>query len=146
MKHLWTLALVVQCITGFSQEGELPRAVESAFQAKYNDTRIGDWWMENQLYFIDFNLRGDSYTAVFDAQGIWKETAEIISELDIPEALKRYIRTNFPTGRICYCEQVETIETQKYLRINLIDTGNVERVIRSDQDGNNIMLLDNNSS
>ena len=77
MKHLWILALVMQCITGFPQEGELPRAVESAFQLKYTDTPIGDWWLENQLYYIDFKLRGASYTAVFDGQGTWKETAQI---------------------------------------------------------------------
>ena len=146
MKHLWTLALVMQCISGLPQERELPRAVESAFQAKYIDIPVGDWWSENQLYFIDYNLRGGSYTAVFDALGIWKETAEIISELDIPESLKRYIRANFPSARICYCEQVESTGPLKFLRINLIDTGNIEWVIRSDQDGNNIVLVDNNSS
>jgi hypothetical protein len=144
MKKLWTITLLLLCIAGFTQEGDLPREVESAFQGKYTNTRIGDWWVDNQLYYIDFNFRGGSYIIVFDQLGIWKETAEIISEAEIPEALKRYIRTNFPSGKISFCEQVESSEKQKYLRINLIDVGNVERVIRSDTGGNEIVVLDNN--
>jgi hypothetical protein len=142
MKKLWNMALMLICISGYTQDGELPREVQTAFQAKYGDVRIGDWWLENQLYYIDFNFQGGSYIAVFEMQGTWKETAEIISEMYLPEALKAYIRKNLPTATICYCEEVETPGMKKFLRINLIDAGHVDRVIKSDQDGKNIEILD----
>ena len=145
MKKLWTIALLMICITGYTQEGELPREVEYAFQTKYNDARLGDYWVENQMYYFDFTFQGGSYIAVFDRQGTWKETAETISELDIPEALKRYIRVNFPSGNICFCEQVEIPEMQIYLRVTIIDAGNVDRVIRSDLEGTKITILENKS-
>jgi len=140
MKKLWIIALILVCISGYAQPENLPLEVRSAFQAKYTDARIGDWWEENQLYHIDFIFQGGSYFAVFDLQGAWIETAETISEMEIPGDLRGYIRSNFPSGNICYCERVENAKMQIFLRVSLIDAGNVERVIRSDLEGRNIVL------
>jgi len=134
------LALV--CITGYTQEGDLPLEVKSAFDTKYQAVKIEDWRVENEQYYIDFTSKGGSYTALFDRQGAWLESAETISELDIPATMMLTIRTNFPSGNICICEKVETSEKQQYLRVTLIDAGNVDRVIRADLDGKNIKLQD----
>ena len=144
MKQLWTIALILVCIAGYTQPGDLPPEVGSAFKAKYEDARIGDWWEENQLYHIDFIFKGGSYFAVFDLQGTWIETAETISEFAVPAALREYIRSHFPSGTICYCEKVESSDLKQFLRVSLIDKGNVDRVIRSDLDGNNIMVQETN--
>jgi len=140
MKKLWIIALMLVCISGYAQQENMPLEVESAFQAKYTNARIGDWWVEDHLYHIDFIFQGGSYFAVFDLQGAWIETAETISEFEIPGELREYIRSNYPSGSICYCERVENAQRQLFLRIGIIDAGNVDRVIRSDLEGNNIVL------
>ena len=145
MRKIWTIMLVLACFTGLAQEGELPLEVKSAFDKKYQDTRIGDWWAVNQLYYLDFNYKGGSYIAVYDGQGTWLETAETISELEIPGDLNEYIRSTFPSGRICICEKAETPEMQKFLRVTLLDAGNVERVIRANLDGKNAVVQEPNT-
>jgi hypothetical protein len=142
MKKLWILLLLLVCITGHTQEGDLPLELKSAFDTKYQKAKIEDWWVKNELYYLDFNFKGGSYIAVYDGQGAWLETAETISEMDIPVTVKEYISTSFPTGTICICEKVETSEKQHYLRVTLIDTGNVDRVVRADLDGKNIAVQD----
>lgn len=140
MKKIWTILMIMACLKGYAQEGDLPGAVKSAFENKYQDVRIESWWVENQLFYMDFNFQGGSYTTVFDEQGSWKETAETISEFMIPGELREYIRSNFPSGSICFCEKVETPDKQQYLRVTLIDQGNVDRILRSDMEGKNIVL------
>jgi len=144
MKLIWTIVLVLASITGYTQEGALPLEVKSAFDTKYQATKIGDWWLDNELYYLDFNFKGSSYIAIYNGQGAWLETAETISELDVPGDLKAYIRSNFPSGRICICEKVQTPGSQPYLRITLLDTGNVDRVLRADLEGKNIVLQEPN--
>lgn len=141
MKKLWTLVLVLACFTGYAQEGDPPLEVKSAFDIKYQEARLDNWWMENELYYFDYYKNGGSYTAVFDQQGEWLETAETISELEVPGDVNEYIRSNFPTGKICICEKVESVENQKFLRVTLIEKGNVSRVVRADLDGTNIAML-----
>jgi len=140
MKRLLLIVLILECISGYSQPKELPGDIDSAFKTKYTDSRIAGWWVENEMYYIDFTRQGGSFIAVFDQQGTWKETAETISEMDIPADLRSYIRTNYPSGTISYCEEVEAPGMQKCLRVNIIDAGNIERVIRSDRDGTNIVV------
>jgi hypothetical protein len=140
MKRLLVAIQVLVCIAGYAQPAELPREVDSAFKTKYTGSRMAGWWEENELYYIDFILQGGSFIAVFDPQGSWKETAETISELEIPAEIRSYIRSNFPSGTISFCELVEAPGIPKYLRVNVIDAGNVLRIIRSDRDGKNISV------
>jgi hypothetical protein len=141
MKTLWTLVLVLAGFTGYTQDGDLPLDVKSAFDIKYQEARLDNWWVENELYYFDYILNGGSYIAVFDEQGNWRETAETISELEVPGDVNEYIRSNFPTGKICICEKVESAENQKYLRVSLIEKGNISRVLSADLDGKNIAVL-----
>lgn len=144
MKKLLIAVQILVSIAGYAQPAELPREVDSAFKTKYTGSRMAGWWEENELYYIDFMLQGGSYIAVFDPQGSWKETAETISELEIPAEIRSYIRSNFPSGTISFCELVEAPGMPKYLRVNVIDAGNVVRIIRSDRDGTNIVLQETN--
>ena len=79
------------------------------------------------------------FTSVFDQDGVWKETAEIISDMYLPSSIQTYIKKNYPSGTIGYCEDVETSAPVHFLRVNLID-GNRSVVLKSDKEGNNISL------
>jgi len=144
MRKLLTLVLVLLSAAGYSQVGQLPENIKTAFQEKYSDIKIGDWWLDNEMYYIDFTLLGGSYTSVYDQNGTWKETSQIISDMDIPVSLTDYIHKRFPAGKISYCEEVETTGMNKFLRLYLIDTGNVTQIIKSDLDGKNTEILDAN--
>lgn len=52
MKRLCIVALILVCISGYSQPKNLPMEVVTAFQEKYLGARAGDWWVENQLYQV----------------------------------------------------------------------------------------------
>ncbi len=140
MKKLWTIVLILVSITGYTQKRELPLEVKSAFETKYKEARLGSWWELSELYYFDYSSKGGNYTAVFNQQGKWLETAETISEMEVPAELSSYIRSNFPSGSICICEKVETAENQKFLRISILDEGNIDRVIKADLNGNNIEI------
>ena len=142
MKVFVAIALLMLSISGYTQQANLPPEIEAAFKAKYKEVHLADFWIDKQMYYLDFTLKGGSFIAVFDQQGVWKETAETIPELDIPEALNKHIRANHPSARICFCEKVEAPEIQKYLRVTLMDTGNVALVIESDLEGKRIKVIE----
>jgi hypothetical protein len=140
MKRNIIIGLLFICAMAYTQNGTLPQAVESALKEKYPVTKFEGWWAEDDTYYIEFNYKGHSYTSAFGQDGTWKETAETISEMDIPQSLKEYIRDAFPSGKISYCEEVETGDMKKYLRVNLFDSSNILRVIWCDPDGLNIRI------
>lgn len=140
MKLIWTILLLVASATGYTQEGELPPAVKSAFDTKFPATKISDWWLDNESYYLDFNFKGGSFIAIFNDQGAWLETAETISELDIPGEVNAYILSHYPSGRISFCEKVESPEKQLYLRVTLLDAENVCCVLSADLQGKNIVV------
>jgi len=140
MKKIFFLFLVLFCMTGYSQEKDLPQKVASAIQEKYAGARIEAWWFENEFYYIDFAIAGRSYTAAFDQDGVWKETAEIISEMDLPQSLNDFLKSSYPSGRISYCEEVEDRDLQKFIRVSMLDAENNFHTIHSDRDGKNIVI------
>ena len=140
MKTTLAIGLFFSCALAGAQDEELPEKVVQSFREKYPASRQEGWWLENNLFHIDFSSNGHYYTALFDGAGEWKETAQIISEMDLPQSLKNYIRANFPSGTISYCEEMESNDLKKFLRVNLFNQGNVLLIICSDRDGKNITL------
>ena len=130
------------CFSGIAQDNQLPQQVDKAFHEKYAGSKMDDWWLEDSLkYYIGFTLKGQSYTALFNAEGTWKETAEMISDMDMPQCVGDYIKKSFPSGRINYCEWVESPGQAKYLRVNMMGSDYQTRIIRCDLDGRNIKVL-----
>jgi hypothetical protein len=145
MKCFLIISLVIACTVIHAQDNVLPQTVESAYKNKYQNQKIDGWWEEDGLFYIEFTLKGESYTSVFNGEGGWKETASTISEMDIPKPLQDYISNTFPGGKISFCEDVETNESAKFLRVTLIDAEKVFHVIRSDHQGGHITFQDNDS-
>ncbi len=140
MKNVLVIIMVLVSISGYAQEKKLPPGVDSAFHAKYADTRIASWWVEEESYFLDFSLKGHSYIAAYDTKGNWIETAEIISEFEIPQAMRDFIKKKYPSAQMSYCELVEKAGVNKFFRANLLDKGYVLHVICCDKDGKNIVV------
>ena len=81
------------------------------------------------------------YSAVFKTDGTWLETAEMISDMDLPASLRDYIRKNYPQGSISYSEKVQSNDKTQFLRVNL-DFKESSYIIRSNLDGTNIRMLE----
>ncbi|MEZ5069874.1 MAG: hypothetical protein R2751_02620, partial [Bacteroidales bacterium] len=71
MKTFFIATLMLAGITGYSQDSELPQSVEAGFQNKYATARMDDWWQEEDKYFVEFSVKGQSFTALFDEGGQW---------------------------------------------------------------------------
>jgi len=105
MKKNFLLTLISLSLNAFAQEDNIPHKVEEAFFAKYPNELIDNWISNDGLYYLEFYLKREMYTAVFTAEGIWKETSEIISDTDIPEKLNEYLKKNYPDFNIIYSEK-----------------------------------------
>ena len=120
-----------------AQETELPRDVQAAFKSKYPDQPIDSWNAGDGQYSLDFYRGGTMFTAVFKEDGTWMETAEIISDMDLPATVQDYIKKNYAQGSISYSERVERNDKSRFLRINL-DFKDASYIIQSNLDGTNI--------
>lgn len=141
MKSLMAIPLILACVVSYAQIDKLPEVVETTFKAKYPKAKLDDWWSEHEQYHINYSISPDSYTGVFDSTGIWQETSEIISDFDIPETMKNYLNQKFPSGKISFCEKVETKESLRFIRVNFYDQ-NQPCIIICDTSGKNIKKID----
>jgi hypothetical protein len=134
-----SVILLSICLSVASQADSLPENVKSVFNSKYPGLSIDDWSFSDNLYSIDFYKGGTMYTAVFKADGIWIETSEIISDMDLPAPLQDYVKKNYPNGSISYSEKVEGSDKTHFLRVTIFFNES-SYIIRSDLDGKNIKV------
>ncbi|WP_163325374.1 hypothetical protein [Draconibacterium mangrovi] len=139
MKKLIAVALLFSCLLAVAQEKKLPQKIVTALENKYQEAEIENWVLVGDMYYLDFNLISKSYKSIFDSEGIWIETAENISELDIPVELANFISENFEAGIVPYCEKVETPEHQ-FIRVSLYNSDKFF-VLQCEDDGSNIKII-----
>lgn len=140
MKKIITLLLVFSSALLLAQEEKLPKNIEDNFGNKYPTANLDDWRYENDTYYIEFSLKSNFCTSVFNGDGVWIETAEIISDFDIPLRLQNYIADKFPNGKISYSEKVESQNSKRFFRVNLFDN-NTFIVITCNTDGSDIKVI-----
>jgi len=140
MKNLIAFAFLFACVIAYTQDENLPQIVETAFKNKYPTSKLDSWRVDNDLYYLDFYIKTNSYTSVFDKKGGWVETSEIISDFDIPVILQDYITDTYPDGRISYCEKVETKDSSCFFRVSLYNNEEFF-VIESNNKGTNIKII-----
>ena len=104
-------------ITGYSQT-ELPAEVDQAFRNKFSTAKDIQSCKENNLYSIEFILKNDYYTAVFDQSGTWIETARIISDMEVPAPVISAAKKIYPNMFVSFTESVETMNSEKFLRVH----------------------------
>jgi hypothetical protein len=131
-----SIVLLSICLSAASQAENLPEKVKSVFNSRYPGLAIDDWSCSDSLYSIDFYKGGTMYTAVYNSDGVWLETSEIISDMDLPAPLQDYIKKNYPNSSISYSEKVEGSDKTRFLRVNLY-YNETSCIIRSDLDGKN---------
>ena len=123
-------------LTGFiSCEDKItvPTAVKSAFATKYPTASDLEWEMESPTeYEAEFEENGSEKSAVFTADGTWKETEVEIGESDLPEAIRAVISSEFPGYEIEKAETVETPKTALAYEVELEGENTIDVVISID--------------
>ncbi|MCB9013459.1 MAG: PepSY-like domain-containing protein [Bacteroidales bacterium] len=141
MKNLLLISLLFSCVFAYSQVSDLPQTVLTAQKDKYPNSKIDDWSLtDDGNYSMDFYISTNFYTSVFDKEGIWKETSEVIADEDAPSQLKDYLSKNYPGYKVSYTEKVQTSGSSIFIRVTFFLNGNTSAV-QSDDKGNNIKVI-----
>lgn len=81
-------AILSACQEQTSKKGEIPSAVQIAFQEKFPQSSDVTWEKESdQELEAAFTLNGEKMSANFSQDGTWLETESEIKEHELPEAV-----------------------------------------------------------
>jgi hypothetical protein len=93
----------------FEVEGNIPAAVQKAFDQKFPNTKSVKWDIENtSIYKASFKLDGTKYSVSFNESGEWLETVTMLSFEQLPTAVKKAYNSTYSVGT---AESVSKIET-----------------------------------
>jgi len=76
------------------KEEQVPSKVKESFQKKYPDTKA-KWEKEDADYEAEFKWTNIETSAVFDGNGLFKESEQEIKIVELPEKIKEYCVRNF---------------------------------------------------
>lgn len=71
-------------------EADVPASVKSAFAKKYPGAKVEKWEKEGADYEAEFDLSKVESSAVFDANGNFKELEQEIKSSELPKAITDY--------------------------------------------------------
>jgi hypothetical protein len=104
------LLLLFSSITASCQNAyktEVPKVVLASFEVKYPDEKDPDFEQDSHGYWeAHFKKKGEKYRADFNADGTWIETENSIKDKEIPIAIQKAIRREFPEMKIAEAEHV----------------------------------------
>ncbi len=99
MKSIIISAILVFSInTTFAQkmkEAEVPAKVKESFAKKYPGTKVEEWEKEGADYEAEFDLNKVESSAVFEANGTFKELEQEIKTTALPKAVTDYCTKTF---------------------------------------------------
>lgn len=101
-----------------AQVSTLPVEIRTPFQNKFPNARSVDWYMENDNYILEFDLASNSYAVSYTSEGKWIETGIVISDMEIPDAVKSAINQKCPKNIISYTEKMENAAAQNFFRVH----------------------------
>lgn len=98
---------------------EVPKVVLDAFSRKFPTAQKIEWEKEKGVYEADFILNKKEVSAEFKADGTWLETENVIALKDIPKAVKKALRNEFPKFKVEKAEQINRSDNSIYFEIEL---------------------------
>lgn len=95
------IAILALCL-GFTatkaqelKEADVPANVKEAFAKKYAGSKAKEWEKENADYEVEFNLNKVESSAVFTAEGTFKELEQEIKLAELPKLASDYCTKNY---------------------------------------------------
>ncbi len=96
-----TIATIALCL-GFTianaqdlKEAEVPEKVKAGFASKYPNSKVEEWEKEGDEYEAEFHLNKVEYSAVFTADGTFKELEQEIKTSELPKTVTDYCTKTF---------------------------------------------------
>lgn len=106
------------------EKGEVPEAVQNAFQKKYPGENDPDWKKDDHgNWESHFKKDGEKYRADFDPNGSWIETENSIKKDNLPEAVKKRIEEEYPDREITEVEYVDNAKEGKFYDVEFKQKG-----------------------
>ena len=97
--------IIVSCT---AQNMNVPAAVKQAFHSKFPGAKQIKWSKENKNEFeMEFVYNGNEMSANFDNNGNWAKIETVISETEIPVAVKNSVLLKYPEAIFIGAEKME---------------------------------------
>ncbi|MBA3665885.1 MAG: PepSY-like domain-containing protein [Bacteroidetes bacterium] len=77
------------------KESEVPAEVKDAFSKKYSGAKVDKWEKEGADYEAEFHLNKIESSAVFEANGTFKELEQEIKTSELPKSATEYCTKNY---------------------------------------------------
>lgn len=88
--------LIVSCADAQKMnEKDVPANVKSGFSKKYPGAKVEKWEKEGNDYEAEFDLNKTESSAVFDANGTFKELEQEIKRSELPKQASEYCAKNY---------------------------------------------------
>lgn len=107
-----TIATLTLCF-GFSianaqhiKEAEVPVTVKQGFEKKYPGTKVEKWEKEGADFEAEFHLNKVESSAVFEANGTFKELEQEIKISELPKVATEYCTKNFKDHKLSEAEKI----------------------------------------
>lgn len=113
---------------------QIPQAVLAAFDAKYPSALHVEWEKGISYYKAEFIFNGNEVDALFALDGTWQRSETELTANQLPQTIKNYIATNYPTNRVDDCDLIETTET-KYYVVELDGANDADIYLKFNADG-----------
>lgn len=102
------LFLILSCAQTISSQ-EAPEAVQANFEKMYPGENDPDWHIDSHgFYEAHFKTEGIHYRADYTKDGAWFETETNIKKKELPEAIRKAIKKQFPEYDIAEIEKVQS--------------------------------------
>ncbi len=107
-----TIAIIALCFS-YSvtkaqklKEADVPAKVKEAFAKKYAGSKAKEWEKEKADYEVEFDLNKVESSAVFTADGTFKEVEQEIKLAELPKAASEYCAKNYTGWKLAEAEKI----------------------------------------
>ena len=106
------IAIIALCL-GFTiakaqevKESDVPEKVKEAFAKKYAGSKAKEWEKEGEDYEVEFNLNKVESSALFTADGTFKELEQEIKLTELPKTVSDYCAKNYAGWKLAEAEKI----------------------------------------
>lgn len=120
MGKRWFATGILLIISWYTFAAVPPTAALKAFDVKFKNATTVNWGKEGpKVWEAEFNFEGSRISANFAEDGTWLETERIIKTEELPPAVLKAIKANFPDWKIIEADKTETLKHGLIYEANL---------------------------
>lgn len=115
------IALTSLCPSNYAK-CNVPEIILNAFNQKFPDSIDAKWDRENsQEYEVEFQWKGQKYSANFSLNGEWQETESPITFAQLPEYVKTRFYTDYKGEKVKSVSQIDTRNRETTFEVEIIN-------------------------